>query len=153
MATWIGGGGVPAVLLIATGSELQLAMGAAEVLEAEGTPTRVVSLPCWERFEARDAAYRESVLPRAVAARVTMEMGVSLGWERYAGDAGAVLGIDHFGASAPASTIFEEFGFTVERVTDVARGVVRGELRGRVQTLHPGHQPAGLSRNADYKEQ
>ena len=147
------GGGVPAVLLIATGSELQLAMGAAEALEAEGTPTRVVSLPCWERFEAKDAAYRESVLPRAVSARVTMEMGVSLGWERYAGDAGAVLGIDHFGASAPAPTIFEEFGFTVERVTDVARGVVRGELRGRVQTLHPGHQPAGLSRNADYKEQ
>jgi transketolase len=127
------------VILIATGSELQLAMGAAEVLEAEGTPARVVSLPCWERFDAQDAAYRESVLPSAVAARVTIEMGVSLGWERYAGDNGAILGIDHFGASAPAPTILAEFGFTVDRVADVARRVVHGELRGRVPTLHGGH--------------
>ncbi|MBI2763315.1 MAG: transketolase [Chloroflexi bacterium] len=133
------GGGVPSVILIATGSELQLAMGAAEALEAEGTPARVVSLPCWERFDAQDEAYRESVLPRAVAARVTIEAGVSLGWERYAGDAGAILGIDHFGASAPAPTIFEEFGFTVDRVAGVARQVVRGELRGRVPTLRGGH--------------
>jgi transketolase len=133
------GGGTPAVILVATGSELHLAMGAAEALEADGTPARVVSLPCWERFEAQDAAYRESVLPRAVAARVTVEAGVSLGWERYAGDAGAILGIDRFGASAPAPTIFANFGFTVERVTEVARRVVRGELRGRVPTLDGGH--------------
>jgi transketolase len=132
-------GGMPAVILIATGSELQLAMGAAEALEAGGTPARVVSLPCWERFDAQDAAYRESVLPRAVRARVTIEMGVSLGWERYAGDDGAILGIDHFGASAPAPRILTEFGFTVDRVTEVARRVVRGELRGRVPTLHGGH--------------
>jgi transketolase len=114
-------------------------MGAAEALEAEGTPARVVSLPCWERFEDQDDAYRESVLPRAVGARVTIEAGVPLGWDRYAGDDGAVIGIDHFGASAPAATIFTEFGFTVDRVTEVARRVVRGELRGRVPTLHPGH--------------
>jgi len=133
------GGGAPSVILIATGSELQLAMGAAEALEADGTPARVVSLPCWERFEAQDAPYRESVLPSAAAARVTVEMGVSLGWERYAGDAGAILGIDHFGASAPAPTIYAEFGFTVDRVADVARRVVLGELRGRVPTLHGGH--------------
>ena len=76
----------PVIILVATGSELQLAMGAAEALEAEGTPARVVSLPCWERFEAQDEAYRESVLPAAVGARVTVEAGVSLGWERYAGD-------------------------------------------------------------------
>ena len=133
------GGGPPAVILIGTGSELQLAMGAAEALEAEGTPARVVSLPCWERFEAQDAAYRESVLPRAVAARVTIEAGVSLGWDRYAGDSGAVLGIDHFGASAPAPTIFSAFGFTVERVTEVARRVVRSEVRGHIPTLTRGH--------------
>jgi transketolase len=134
-----GVGGTPAVILVATGSELQLAMGAADALEAEGTPARVVSLPCWERFEAQDGAYRESVLPRSLLARVTIEAGVSLGWDRYAGDDGAVLGIDHFGASAPAGRIFEAFGFTVERVADVARQVVRGELRGRVPTLHDGH--------------
>ncbi|MBI2778039.1 MAG: transketolase [Chloroflexi bacterium] len=137
-------GGAPAIILVATGSELQLAMGAAEALEAEGTPARVVSLPCWEAFELQDAAHRESVLPRAVGARVTIEAGVTLGWSRYAGDSGASIGIDHFGASAPAGTIFEELGFTVERVTDVARSVLRGELRGPVPTLDPGHQPAGL---------
>ncbi len=133
------GGGAPSIILVATGSELQLAMGAAEALEAEGTPARVVSLPCWERFDAQDAAYREAVLPRAVKARVTIEAGVSLGWERYAGDDGAIIGIDHFGASAPAPTIFREFGFTVERVTDVARKVLEGELRGPVPTLHQAH--------------
>jgi len=132
------GGGAPAVILVATGSELQLAMGAAEVLEAEGTAARVVSFPCWERFDAQDGAYRESVLPSAVRARVTIEAGVSLGWERYAGDEGAIIGIDHFGASAPAATIFSEFGFTVERVSEVARQVLGGGLRGRVPTLDRG---------------
>jgi transketolase len=133
------GGGMPAIILIATGSELQLAMGAAEALEAEGTPARVVSLPCWERFEAQPAAYRDSVLPPGVRKRVTVEAGVSLGWERYAGDEGAIVGLDHFGASAPAPAIFANLGFTVERVTDVARRVARGELRGRVPTLTSGH--------------
>jgi transketolase len=132
-------GGTPAIVLIATGSELQLAMGAAEALEAEGTPARVVSLPCWERFEAQDAAYRDSVVPPAVRKRVTIEAGVSLGWERYAGDEGAIVGLDHFGASAPAPTIFANLGFTVDRVADVARRVARGELRGRVPTMTSGH--------------
>jgi hypothetical protein len=75
---------------------------------------------------------------------VTIEAGATTGWERYAGDEGALLGIDHFGASAPAGTIFERLGFTAERVTEVARRVVRDGLRGRVATLDPGHQPAGL---------
>ena len=132
------GGGAPAIILIGTGSELQLAIGAAEALEAEGTPARVVSLPCWERFEAQDNAYRESVLPRAVRARVAVEAGVSLGWARFAGDDGAIVGIDHFGASAPGGTVLTEFGFTVERVTEVARTVIRGELRGPIPTLHGG---------------
>jgi transketolase len=136
-------GGTPQVILIGTGSELQLAVGAAAALEAEGIGTRVVSLPCWELFEAQDAAYRESVLPRAIRKRVSIETGVSLGWERWVGDTGAIIGLDHFGASAPAGTIFEEFGFTVERVADVARKVVRNDLHGRIPTLHPGHLGLG----------
>ena len=134
----------PDVLLIATGSELQLAFAAAEALEADDIAARVVSLPCWELFEAQEQAYRDSVLPPAVRKRVTVEAGASLGWERYAGDEGAIVGIDHFGASAPAGTIFAKLGFTAERVADVARGVVRDGLRGRIPTLDPGHQPAGL---------
>ena len=118
-------GGRPQLLMIGTGSELQLAFAAAEALEAEGIPTRVVSLPCWELFDLQDQAYRDEVLPPDVRARVSVEIGVSLGWERWVGDAGAIIGLDHFGASAPAGTIFEHFGFTTERVTDVGRRVVR----------------------------
>ena len=132
------------LLLIATGSELPLAAAAADLLTAEGVRTRVVSMPCWELFELQPAEYRNEVLPPAVRKRVTVEAGVSLGWERYAGDEGAIVGIDHFGASAPAPTIFEHFGFTPERVADVGRRVVRDGLRGRIPTLDPGHQPAGL---------
>jgi transketolase len=142
---WIEGRGKDgneALILIATGSELQLAMGAADALEREGHPTRVVSLPCWELFEQQDEAYREGVLPRAVRARVAIEAGATLGWERWVGSDGAIVGLDHFGASAPAQTIFEKFGFTVDRVADVARRVLRGELRGPVPTLEPGHLPA-----------
>jgi len=128
---------MPSLILIATGSELQLAMGAAEALEGDGIPTRVVSLPCWEAFDAQDAAYREAVLPAAVRKRVSVEIGVSLGWERWTGDEGAIVALDHFGASAPAATIFAQFGFTVERVTAVGRAVVRDGLRGRVPTLVP----------------
>jgi len=135
-------GGTPELILVATGSELQLAFSAAEALEADGIPTRVVSLPCWERFEVQDQAYHDAVLPPTVRKRVTVEMGISLGWERYAGDEGAIIGIDHFGASAPAGTILRAFGFTAERVADVGRRVVREGLRGRQPTLstpHRGH--------------
>jgi transketolase len=131
------------MILIGTGSELRLAFGAAEALEADGVPARVVSLPCWERFEAQDAAYRNAVLPPTIRKRVAVEAGASLGWERWVGDEGAIVGIDHFGASAPAATIFEHFGFTVDRVEDIARRVRNG-LHGRIPTLDPGHQPAGL---------
>jgi transketolase len=103
-----------------------------------------VSLPCWELFEAQPAAYRAEVLPPAVRKRVSVESGVSLGWERYVGDDGAIVGIDHFGASAPGPTIFEHLGFTPERVAEVGRAVVRDGLRGRVPTVDHGHQPAGL---------
>jgi transketolase len=142
-ATSEAGGGMPSLILIATGSELQLAMGAADALEADGIPTRVVSLPCWEAFDAQDAAYREAVLPAAVRRRVSVEIGVSLGWERWTGDEGAIVGLDHFGASAPAGTIFEQFGFTVERVTAVGRAVVRDGLGGRIATLVPSPHAEG----------
>ncbi len=134
--------GEPELILIGTGSELQLAFTAADALEADGIPTRVVSLPCWELFEAQDDAYRDEVLPPAVRKRVAVEVGVSLGWERWVGDEGAVMGLDHFGASAPAGTIFERFGFTTDRVVETGRKVVREGLRGRVETLEPGHLPA-----------
>jgi transketolase len=136
-------GGKPALILIATGSELQLAMGAAETLEADGIPTRVVSLPCWEAFEAQAPAYREAVLPPEVRKRVSVEIGVSLGWERWTGDEGAIIALDHFGASAPAAAIFEHFGFTANRVAEVGRAVVRDGLRGRIATLVPSPHPGG----------
>ncbi len=132
-------GGAPQLILIGTGSELQLCFTAAEALEADGIPTRVVSLPCWERFDAQDQAYRDRVLPPAVKKRVSVEAGVSFGWERWVGDEGAIIGIDHFGASAPAGTIFKEFGFTTDRVADVGRRVVREGLHGRLKTLSTPH--------------
>ena len=133
------GGGAPQLILIGTGSELQLAFAAADVLEADGIATRVVSLPCWERFDAQDQAYRDAVLPPSVRKRVSVEIGVSLGWERWVGDEGAIIGLDHFGASAPAGTIFEHFGFTADRVADVGRRVVREGLHGRIPTVDGGH--------------
>jgi transketolase len=132
-------GGEPQLILIGTGSELQLCVTAADALEAEGIPTRVVSLPCWERFDAQDQAYRDRVLPPGVRKRVSVEAGVSLGWERWVGDEGAVIAIDHFGASAPAGTIFKELGFTTDRVADVGRRVVREGLHGRLKTLSLPH--------------
>ncbi len=130
------------VILIGTGSELQLCVAAAEKLEKDGLATRVVSLPCWERFEAQDQAYRDDVLPPGVKKRVSVEVGVPLGWERWVGDEGAIVGLDHFGASAPAAAIFEHFGFTDDRVADVARKVVRDGLHGPVPTPG-GHAAAG----------
>ena len=132
-------GGSPQLMLIGTGSELQLAFAAAETLEGEGIPTRVVSLPCWELFDLQDQAYRDAVLPPSVRKRVSVEVGVSLGWERWVGDEGAIIGLDHFGASAPAGTIFEKFGFTADRVAEVGRKVVRDGLHGRIPTLDGGH--------------
>jgi transketolase len=132
-------GGAPQLILIGTGSELQLAFAAAETLEGDGIPTRVVSLPCWERFEAQDTTYRESVLPPSVRKRVSVEVGVSLGWDRWVGDEGAIIGLDHFGASAPAGTIFKELGFTADRVADVGRRVVREGLHGVQPALGSAH--------------
>jgi transketolase len=137
-------GNPPDLILIATGSELHLAWRAAERLEGEGIPTRVVSLPCWEAFELQDPTYRDAVLPPAVKRRLTIEAGTSLGWDRYAGEAGAIMAVDHFGASAPGPDVMKAFGFTVDRVSEMGRAVALDGLRGRVPTLDPGHQPAGL---------
>ncbi len=132
-------GGLPDIILIGTGSELHVAHGAVDALEGDGIRARVVSLPCWEQFEAQDEAYQRSVLPADVTKRVSVEAMATFGWERWVGDEGAIVGLDRFGASAPGAAIFEHLGFTVERVADVARRVVRDGLRGRVPTLHSGH--------------
>jgi transketolase len=114
-------GGEPKLLLIATGSEVQLAVAARDILQAEGVPTRVVSMPCVEWFEEQDQAYRDSVLPPSVRARVAVEAGVALTWYRYVGDAGRIVSLEHFGASADAKVLFREFGFTAEAVAAKAR--------------------------------
>jgi len=111
----------PQVLLVATGSEVQLAVAAREVLEADGIGTRVVSMPCVEWFDAQDEAYREQVLPPIVKARVVVEAGIAQPWHRFAGDHGEIISIEHFGASADYQTLFREFGFTHEAVVAAAQ--------------------------------
>jgi transketolase len=138
-----GDAATPDLILIGTGSELQLAVAAAEALEKEGIRSRVVSLPSWERFEAQEAAYRESVLPRASRKRVTIEALSPFGWERYAGDEGAIVGIDRFGASAPGEKILEEFGITAGHVIEIGRAVVRDGLRGRMVATDSGTGGSG----------
>jgi transketolase len=117
-------GGKPAVLLLASGSEVSVALAARELLAGEGIPARVVSMPCWERFEEQPAEYRQAVLPPHVPARVSVEAGATFGWERYAGSRGASVGIDRFGASAPAERLFREFGITPEAVRDRAKSLL-----------------------------
>ena len=114
--------GTPEVILMASGSEVGLIMEAAQKLYEEGKGVRVVSFPSWELFEMQDEAYKESVLPKNIQARLAVEAGASLGWERYAK---TVLGIDHYGASAPYKTIFEHFGFTVENVVARAKELLK----------------------------
>ena len=112
---------VPAVIVIATGSEVQLALQARQLLEAEGIGTRVVSAPCLEWFDEQDEDYREAVLPRSVKARVSVEAGLALGWQRFVGECGESVSIEHFGASADYATLFEQFGVTAEAVAHAAR--------------------------------
>ncbi|WP_329397836.1 transketolase [Streptomyces melanogenes] len=114
-------GGDAQVVLIGTGSEVQLAVEAREALQAEGVPTRVVSMPSVEWFEEQDQAYKDSVLPPSVKARVAVEAGIGLTWHRYVGDAGRIVSLEHFGASADGKVLFREFGFTAENVAAAAR--------------------------------
>lgn len=115
----------PDVILIGTGSEVALCLAAAEKLEAEGVAARVVSMPCQELFELQSAEYKESVLPAAVGARLAVELGVRQGWDRYLGFEGKFLGMEGFGASAPAGVLMEHFGFTAERLTALAKEVIQ----------------------------
>ena len=113
-----------AAIVIATGSEVQVALAARDILEAEGTATRVVSAPCLEWFDAQDAAYRESVLPDDQAVRVAVEAGATYGWWKYVGARGAVVGIDHFGASADGALLMKEFGITADAVAQAVRDLI-----------------------------
>ncbi|MBV9277127.1 MAG: transketolase, partial [Candidatus Eremiobacteraeota bacterium] len=112
--------GTPDLILIATGSEVHLAVEAAKLLENQGTRTRVVSMPCWELFSAQSESYRDSVLPPDVRGRMSIEAGATLGWDRWVGDRGFAFGIDRFGASGPAADIAKAYGFTPENIAKVA---------------------------------
>nr|WP_083977259.1 transketolase [Herbidospora sakaeratensis] len=128
--------GQPKVVIIGTGSEVEIALGARKSLEEQGIPTRVVSMPCVEWFHAQDAAYRQEVLPPNVHARVAVEAGIALGWREFVGDDGVVVSLEHFGASAPYRTLYEQFGLTAERVAAAAKaslaktGADKGETTG-----------------------
>ncbi|MFE5535694.1 transketolase [Streptomyces sp. NPDC056492] len=122
-------GGDARVVLIGTGSEVQLAVAAREALQAEGIPARVVSMPSVEWFEEQDQAYKDSVLPPSVTARVAVEAGIGLTWHRYVGDAGRIVSLEHFGASADAKVLFREFGFTAEAVTAAAKESITAAAR------------------------
>ena len=114
----------PDLILIASGSEVHLAVEAAQLLAARGTNARVVSMPSWKLFDAQDEAYRNTVLPVAVKARMSIEAGATLGWSKYVGDRGIAYGLDHFGTSAPGADIAKEYGFTPQHIADVAAGLL-----------------------------
>ena len=114
----------PGLILMASGSEVSLVYQAGKQLSDEGVNVRVVSFPSWELFEKQDEAYREAVLPKHVNARLAVEAGASLGWERYVGSEGGIISLDRFGASAPAKVLFEKFGFTVENVIAKAKDLI-----------------------------
>jgi len=116
--------GKPDVILMGTGSEVQLCVAAYETLKAEGINARVVSMPSWELFEKQDTAYRDSVLPPNITARVSVEMAATTGWERYVGTKGKAIGMHTFGASAPLKDLLKKFGFLPERVVAAAKGVL-----------------------------
>ncbi|HZI20031.1 MAG TPA: transketolase [Pyrinomonadaceae bacterium] len=116
----------PALVILATGSEVSLALAAREALQAEGRPVRVVSMPCWELFEQQERSYRESVIPPDVPARLGIEAGARLGWDRYVGERGDVICLERFGASAPGTEALEKLGFNVENVAARARALVGG---------------------------
>jgi transketolase len=118
---WQSGDGLPEIILIGTGSEVQIALAAGEQLAHEGVRVRVVSMPSWDIFDRQPPDYRQSVLPSQVMARVAVEAGISLGWEHYTGLHGRVVAMEGYGASAPAGVLYQKFGITVERVLTEAR--------------------------------
>jgi transketolase len=142
--------GTPEVILMGTGSEVQIAVAAREALEADGVPTRVVSIPCVEWFAQQDAAYREEVLPPSVRARVSVEASVPMGWREFVGDAGRIVGLTHYGASAAYAVLYEEFGLTGEAVVAAARDSIAAASAAPTAPTGPeplvgglGHIPSG----------
>lgn len=129
------------VILIGTGSEVQIALDARTQLQAAGVGTRVVSVPCVEWFAVQDPAYRDQVLPPAIAARVSVEAGVATGWERIVGDAGRTVSVEHFGASADAATLYRELGITADAVAAAARDSLSDARNG----APPGGHPASFA--------
>lgn len=127
--------GKPDIILIASGSEVQLIVAAREKLRGRGIRARVVSMPSWELFEQQPERYRNSVLPRAVRSRIAVEAGSTLGWHKYVGDKGTVIGIDHFGSSAPGTVLMQEYGFTVEHVCECAEEMVKRNLKRRAMSF------------------
>jgi transketolase len=117
-------GGKPEIILIATGSEISLAVQAHEQLISEGIFSRVVSMPSWDIFEHQTQAYRDSVLPSTVKARIAIEQASTFGWERYVGNSGRIVGMQTFGASAPLKELQKEFGFEPERVVMIAKEIL-----------------------------
>jgi transketolase len=115
----------PQLILMATGSEVALAVESAQALEESGIATRVVSIPCFEWFNQQSQTYKDEVLPPSVKARVSIEAGISQGWREYVGDAGACVSLEHYGASAGANVLFKEFGFTVDNVIATAKKVLK----------------------------
>ena len=138
-------GGTPRLILIATGSEVVLALQAREELQRDGIPTRVVSMPSWVLFERQDRAYQEQVLPRTVTARVSVEAGSPMGWHRWVGSEGAIIAISRFGESAPAAKLFEELGFSVKNVVAQSRRVLG--LPADTTGLESGEAAAGPARH------
>jgi transketolase len=118
--------GEPRVILIASGSEVQLCIEAHEILKRDNIAARVVSMPSWELFERQDVRYRSSVLPPHITARVAVEMGAAIGWDRYAGPSGAIIGMHSFGASAPARDLMQKFGFVPGKVVEAAKAQIAG---------------------------
>ncbi len=119
----------PDVIIMGTGSEVHIALEAGELLQARGIQARIVSLPSWELFDVQPDEYREKVLPKNIKARISIEAGSPLGWERYVGDKGVIIGISHFGSSAPGKVIYEKLGLTAQRVADEAANLLRGGER------------------------
>jgi transketolase len=116
--------GTPQIILIATGSEVHLALSAADALGSEGLRVRVVSMPCWELFDEQPQEYKNSVLLPGVSARLSIEAGVTQGWWKYVGDGGDVIGLDRFGASAPGSVVMDKLGFNVDNVVARAKALL-----------------------------
>jgi transketolase len=137
-------GGTPEVILMGTGSEVQIAVAARERLEADGVPTRVVSVPCVEWFAEQDDAYKNEVFPPSVRARVSVEAGVPMGWREFVGDAGRIVGLTHYGASAAYTVLYEQFGLTDEAVVAAARESIEAAAAGPGVPAGPVRATGGL---------